>query len=243
MATHGNEHDNIFELTTQVRFSEVDHRKVMTIPAIINMFQDCVTFQGDAVGLSHDVLKAEMRAWVLTHWHIVIDRAPRLHEQVALGTFASRFRGMLATRNFYLRDAAGELVVRANSSWGFIDLATGRLTRAEARFTEPYGTHEALPMPPEHRSVHVPKTLTACDPIRVLRHHIDINEHVNNSQYVLMALDLIPHEEHPSSIRIDYRRPAVLGDTIYPQMACEEGRYVVALCDAAGAPYATVELA
>ena len=67
MATHGNEHDNIFELTTQVRFSEVDHRKVMTIPAIINMFQDCVTFQGDAVGLSHDVLKAEMRAWVLTH--------------------------------------------------------------------------------------------------------------------------------------------------------------------------------
>lgn len=243
MTTRGAQRDNVFELTTQVRFSEVDHRKVMTIPAIINMFQDCVTFQGDAVGLTHDVLKAEMRAWVLTHWHIVIDRAPRLHEQVALGTFASRFRGMLANRNFYLRDESGELLVRANSSWGFIDLATGTLTRAEARFTEPYGTHEALAMPPESRSVRVPPTLAACDPIRVIRHHIDINEHVNNSQYVLMALDLIPHEEHPRSIRVDYRRPAVLGDTIYPKMACEVQRYVVALCDAEDAPYATVELA
>lgn len=243
MTTRGAQRDNVFELTTQVRFSEVDHRKVMTIPAIINMFQDCVTFQGDAVGLTHDVLKAEMSAWVLTHWHIVIDRAPRLHEQVALGTFASRFRGMLANRNFYLRDEAGELLVRANSSWGFIDLATGTLTRAEARFTEPYGTHEALAMPPESRSVRVPPTLAACDPIRVIRHHIDINEHVNNSQYVLMALDLIPHEEHPRSIRVDYRRPAVLGDTIYPKMACEVQRYVVALCDAEDAPYATVELA
>ena len=96
-------------------------------------------------------------------------------------------------------------------------------------------------MPEEDRRVRMPDTLDALDPITVLRHQIDTNEHVNNGQYVQMALELLPRDIEPARVRVDYKRAAVLGDTIYPKIAHEEGRSVIALCSADDQPYAIVE--
>ena len=43
-------------------------------------------------------------------------------------------------------------------------------------------------------------------------------------------------------LRVDYKKSAVLGDTIYPKVAQESERTVVELCDGDGKPYAVVEL-
>ena len=39
--------DNEYEIEGRVRFSEIDHRRRMTLPAIINYFQDCSIFQSE----------------------------------------------------------------------------------------------------------------------------------------------------------------------------------------------------
>lgn len=231
-----------FEYEAHVRFSEVDHQGLMTLPALINAFQDCSTFQSEMLGVGIDWLKHEQKAWVLSHWHIVIDRLPALCEPVRVGTFATRFKGITANRNFYLRDAAGALIARANSTWAFMDLVKGRPVRAEAKHIEPYGEHEPLDMPAEPRKIAVPDMLQDCEPVPVRRHHIDMNEHVNNCQYVQIALELLPRETTAQCVRVDYKRPATLGDTIFPKLAQEEGRTVVALCDEQDSPYAVVEL-
>lgn len=96
-------------------------------------------------------------------------------------------------------------------------------------------------MPEEDRRVRMPDTLDALDPITVLRYQIDTNEHVNNSQYVQMALELLPRDIEHARVRVDYKHAAVLGDTIYPKIAREEGRSVIALCSADDQPYAIVE--
>lgn len=232
-----------FEYAWHVRYSEVGHRGLMTLPALVNAFQDCSTFQSEALGIGMAWLKHEKRAWVLTHWHIVVDRYPSLCEEVSVGTFATGFKGVAALRNFYLKDGAGKLIARASSSWAFIDLEKGRPCRPAPCYTEPFGTHEPLELPAEARRVAVPDELTAAEPVIVRRGLIDTNEHVNNCQYVQLALDLLPRETAPHALRVDYRRAAVLGDTIYPKLAQTSERTVAALCDADGAPYAVVELA
>ena len=35
----------MYEFDSRVRYSEVDHHGTMTVPALINYFQDCSTFQ------------------------------------------------------------------------------------------------------------------------------------------------------------------------------------------------------
>ncbi len=211
----------VYELNTRIRYSEVDHRGTLTIPALINCFQDCSTFQ--------------------THWQIVIDRYPGLCEHVVVGTFPSSFKGVAATRFFYMRDAQGELIARARSTWAFMDFGKRRLMRPDPELVKAYGTAEPLEMPDEGCRVRVPAASTPCEPLTVRLHQIDTNEHVNNGQYVQMALEVLPRELDPVSIRVDYRRAAVLDDTIYPMVGQEDGRFVVALNGSDGEPYAVVE--
>ena len=236
----------VFEQRIRIRYSECDHTGTLTVPALINLFQDCSTFQSEELGLGVERLVRERCAWVLTHWQLVIDRAPAFNEDVTVGTFAVRFRGLTAERCFYLRDATGALIVRAGSRWAFMDLAAGRPRRPDPELIEPYGTHAALDLPAETRRVIQPadEALVPCAPVPVRRHHIDTNEHMNNGQYVAMALDLLPAELHPRSVRVDYKRSAVLGDTVRPAVAVEPARTVVVLANDAepdGIPFAVVE--
>lgn len=74
------------------------------------------------------------------------------------------------------------------------------------------------------------------------KYHIDTNEHVNNCQYVQMALEVLPEETRVRQIRVEYKKSAVLGDVIFPKVAREEKRIVTELCDENGKPYAVIEI-
>lgn len=233
-----------FELTTPVRYSETTHDGMMSLPALIDLFQDCSIFHSERIGYGPALLKAEHKAWVLTHWHIVVDRYPKLAERITVGTFASSFKTVSAGRDFYLRDAEGDVIARAHSTWGFMDLAAGKPVRPSAEHVAAYGLGTPLEMPKESRKIALPAAdeLRACDPITVRRDLIDTNEHVNNSQYVRIALSVLPDEMQPHRTRVDYRRSAVLGDIIQPHVAIEEECTVVLLADNDGVPYGVVEL-
>ena len=41
----------MYEFDSRVRYSEVDHHGTMTVPALINYFQDCSTFQSEDLGI------------------------------------------------------------------------------------------------------------------------------------------------------------------------------------------------
>ena len=85
-----------YEFEGKVRYSEIDHRATMTLPALINYFQDCSTFQSEQLGYGMDVLKKEKKAWVLAYWQVIVKRYPKLCERITVGTFASGFKGMYA---------------------------------------------------------------------------------------------------------------------------------------------------
>lgn len=231
-----------YEFKTQIRYSECDHLSHLKVPALIDLFQDCSTFHSEVVGVGVRDLLARDRAWVLCHWHIVIDRYPEAFEWVKVGTFATRFRSMMADRNFYIQDEIGEVIVRASSMWAYMDLANNKPQRIEEEHVKRYGLGAALSMPAEKRKVIRIEPTQPLEPVEIVRHHIDTNEHVNNSQYVQIALDVLPQEMLPRRVRVDFKMSAHLGDTVYPCFATEEGRTVVELADAEGNLYSLIEL-
>ena len=68
-----------------------------------------------------------------------------------------------------------------------------------------------------------------------------LNEHVNNCQYVQMALESLPKDKEVHQMRVEYKKSAVYGDMIYPRIAAEDDRTVVELCDENAKPYAVIE--
>ena len=232
----------MYEFGGRVRYSEIDHTGKMTLPALINYFQDCSTFRSEEVGLGMGRLKADRKAWVLSYWQVIVERYPELGERIVTGTFPTEFKGLYGNRNFYMKDEQGKQLACANSIWVFMDLEKGRPTRPAKEHIEPYGTEEPLDMPYEGRKILMPEECEDMEPFPVRRYHIDTNEHVNNCQYVQMALEMLPREMSAGQLRVDYKKSAVLGDIIYPKVSREAERTVVELCDAEGKPYAVVEL-
>ena len=234
--------DNEYSFQSRVRFSEIDHTERITLPGIINYFQDCSTFHSESIGLGMERLKLKKKAWVLSYWQIIIDRYPKLYEKITTGTFATEFKGLFGNRNFYMKDEEGRRIACANSIWVFMDLEKGRPCRPAEEDIAPYGVNEPLDMPYEDRKISVPEVFEDREPFPVRKYHIDTNEHVNNCQYVQMALEMLSGDISVRQVRVDYKKSAVLGDIIYPGVAQDQGRIVTELRDENKRPYAVIEM-
>ena len=232
----------IYTFDSRIRYSEIDHHGTITLPGIINYFQDCSTFQSEDIGAGLEVLREKKRAWLLSYWQVVVERYPARGEKVTVGTFAYGFRGLFGERNFFMKDADGNQIACANSLWVFMDIEKGRPTRPEESDIAPYGTEPRLDMEYEGRKISLPEQMEDLPSFPVRKYHIDTNEHVNNCQYVQMALEVLPRDLKVHQLRVDYKKSAVLGDQVYPRMAKDGERMVVELCDGEGNVYAAIEL-
>ncbi|MDD3361912.1 MAG: thioesterase [Hespellia sp.] len=230
-----------YTFDSRVRYSEVDHTGAMTVPNVINYFQDCSTFQSEELGVGLKELRAKNRGWLLASWQVEFIRAPKMGERITIGTFAHGFKGFFGLRNFFMDDEAGEHLAYANSMWFFMDNEKGRPARPEPEDTQMYGVEPPLKMEYKDRKIKIPEQVQERESFPVRRYHIDTNEHVNNAEYVQMAMEFLPREIKVKELRVEYKRAAVLGDVIYPKVAMEADRSVVMLCDKEGAPYAVAE--
>lgn len=233
---------DMYSFDSRVRFSEVDHTKAITLPGIINYFQDCSTFHSESLGLGIDYFAEHKRAWVLNAWQVIVKRYPKMGEPVTVSTWPTQFNGLYGLRNFLMTDENGQTAAYANSVWVYMDMAKGRPVKPLPEEIKTYGCEPALEMEYAPRKIALPKEWTKKDTFPVRKYHIDTNEHVNNCQYVQMALEVLDEEKSIRQARVEYKKSAVCKDIIYPRTARDEGRTVVELCDAAGKPYAVVEL-
>lgn len=232
----------IYTFDSRVRYSEVDHKGMLTLPAVMNYLQDCSTFQSEDIGAGLSVLKERERAWLLSYWQVEVRRFPKLGEQITVGTLATGFRGCFGNRNFYIDDKYGSRLVCANSIWVYMDTRTGRPTKPGEEEMAVYGREEPLDMEYEGRKIRLPEEVQALDSFPVRKAHIDTNEHVNNSQYIQMVMDVLPGDVQVHKLRVDYKKSAVLGDVIFPKVSREDKRTVVELCDEIGSAYVVAEL-
>lgn len=99
----------------------------------------------------------------------------------------------------------------------------------------------ALEMEYAPRKIKLSEKAILVDTFPVRKYHIDTNNHVNNCQYVQMAMEVLREDMRIRQVRVEYKKSAVYGDVILPKIAEETSRTVVELCDMEERPYAVVE--
>lgn len=230
-----------YAFDSRVRYSEIGEDKKMTLNGLLNYFQDCTTFHSESVGRGMEVLEEIGCAWVLSSWQICVNRFPAMGEQIRVSTWPYDFKGFYGGRNFEMTTPEGERLAYANSLWTFLNTKRGLPIRVIPEETDAYTLEDKLDMEYAPRKISVPADCRQMESFTVKPHHLDTNHHVNNGQYIRMAQDYIPQDFVIRQMRAEYKKQAVLGDTILPKMGVMEGVYTVALCDGADKPYAVVE--
>lgn len=234
----------MYHWNTRVRYSEVDENARLTVGGLINYLQDCCSFQAEDRQVGIEFLRGHQCAWVIFGWHIEIQRMPVFMEEIDVQTWPYQFSGFYGCRDFRICDKEGSCLARANSLWVLVNTETGRPTRVFDELAAGYEICPPLDMeaPPRKLRIGADAEVTRRDPIVVQKSHLDTNHHVNNGQYVQMAMEMIGEKKDISRIRAEYKKPAVLGDTIYPYVAEGQDKVQVELCNGKRVPYAVVEL-
>lgn len=232
----------------RVGFSQSDIKHNMTIPAIIDAYQDCSCFHSEDLGVGIYNLEPQNLVWIINYWEVEFIRMPKYTERITVGTFPYEFKGFLGKRNFFLKDESGQYISKANSLWCLMDWKNMRPAKVPAEIKSVYKIEEPLEMKYSHRKIDLPsketsKTKTESKPsIFIEEHHLDSNSHVNNGQYIKMAFSYLPKEIEYKRLRVEYKNQAHLKDEIIPVIYSENNKYIVALNNAEGTPYAVIEL-
>ncbi len=208
--------------------------------SIINYFQDCSTFHSEDIGRGLDYLNVNHRIWLLNSWHLKLMEPARLGDEITISTWPYAFQGFYGYRNFLMKNQQDKLVAVADSLWVYMDTESGK----PLKVPEDHGGYilEApYPMEPAKRKLELPGQLEARDTFRVIKSNIDSYNHVNNGQYIKMAQEYLPDNFYVDSVRVEYRRQALLGDTILPLIAYTADGYTVVLADLSAKPYAIIE--
>lgn len=236
----------MYTFDSRIRYSETDSEGRLTLEALLDYFQDCSTFHSEDLGVGLQYLKERKMVWVLSSWQIVVDRFPNMCERVTVGTFPYDFKGCFGYRNFYMQDASGAYIAKANTLWTLLDTEKFRPAHPTEEMLQKYVLEERLPMTYAGRKIEVPEDGGYQEEIIVRPHHLDTNHHVNNGQYVRMAMECLPEHFAVSQMRAEYKKQALLHDVLYPYTVCRQGEdgkeiRVVSLQDKAGGIYVNIE--
>lgn len=208
--------DMIFRKEYSVHTYETDARGLAKTVSLLNYLQDAAGEHAGRLGLSVPDLVRRGMTWVLSRYHVLIHRHPRMGERLEVTTWPSGKGGYFATRDFEVAAAAGP-VLSATSSWMILGLERKQPLKVDEIIRVPYAVEKrALDDP--FASLPVPAAPGAGLRFRVESAHLDWNRHVNNAVYVQWALEAVPPEvmtrSLPLELEISYRAETFYGEEV-----------------------------
>ncbi len=260
MASYANEESKISSLqqranggcmytfNSRIRYSEVDKNAELTLESLIDYFQDCSTFQTQDGPATMEYLRERNIAWVLSSWQIEVFRYPKLCEHVTIGTIPHELKGYFGIRNFFMDTKDGERLAVANSVWTLFDFKKSLPSRITPEIIEAYPLEPRLDMEYADRKIKIPEgEVIRGEEILVRSNNLDTNNHVNNGQYIRMAIDSLPERDViVSSMRAEYKKQAKLGDVLVPEIVRvsknDRMTYTISLKDTQDSSVCVVEL-
>lgn len=231
----------MYSFDSRIRYSECDENCKLRLDALMNYFQDASTFQSENLGVGFSYLVPRNLVWVLVSWQVEIIRYPALGEEVEIGTLPYDFKGFIGSRNFCMKTKGGEMLAKANSIWTLLNFDSMKPALPPADMLEKYPVEPRLDMNYEGRKITVNDGGACEEPIVVQRQHLDSNNHVNNAQYIIMAIQYLPQDFEVRNLRVEYKKQAHLGDVLIPYVVTEGDKVVISLRDDTGAAYVNVE--
>ncbi len=233
----------MYSYKSRIRYSELDETGHLRLESLLDYFQDCSTFHSEDIGLGVEFLKERHLVWVMSSWQIVTERFPRLCETVTVGTAPYEFKGFVGFRNFLMTDEEGNRLAVANTIWSLLDTRTGKPVRPSEDMMKGYVLEPKLDMDYAPRRIQIPEDMMKRDAVQIRTHHLDTNHHVNNGQFVRIAIDALSENVQVRQLRAEYKKQVMLGDVLIPYTKkMEDGKYVIVLKDEEDNICCTVEL-
>ena len=220
----------MYTLNYKVTTSTCDSEGRLKLYSALQMMQDCSEMWIDSEPEVKSYFARENMAQLLASRQVEVLRVPSFKEELMVTTSVYEMKPMFGFRNTFIYDADGRPCYRTWSMGAFVDKVTGKLKRVDDAVANTLLIEPQLEMNYRDRRIILPKGEgESFAPIKVMRADIDYNRHVNNANYIRMAMELLPEDFEIKGLRVEYRVAAKLGDTLTPTVYRIDDGFVIAL--------------
>lgn len=202
----------------------------LTVPAMAQIFQEVAEMHSTATGIGyHDLIKDD-HIWVLSRVsYRVLNRFPRLDENVKVRTWSKCSDGLMAQREFEILSGMNEVLVAGTSMWVILNIKTRRVERLDQEIMSHYPHHDQAALGFVSPRLRLSQELAEVRRFNVEFSSIDKAQHVNNAEYIRWMMNLLPEEVQKDGILgldINYVLETHPGEEVVISMAQEAGDYV-----------------
>jgi acyl-ACP thioesterase len=217
-----------------VHYYEADSTRHLTLPALIQYFEDLAILHSSACGLDLSWYDRNQCGWMLLKWDVTVLSLPVFGETVRVQTRVNSMKTFQADREFTLLSLDGTVLATARTNWLLVDTVIRRPIRIQKEQFEFFGSGPGTaPL-----FINVGDVPAVSDPgtaaravsgqdkdtgtslsdgdtfyrseIRTTNSDIDTNNHVNNVRYINWALDSLPADfadgKNPERMRVQYKK-------------------------------------
>ena len=220
----------MYSLKYKVTTSTCDSEGRLKLYSALQMMQDCSEMWIDSEPGVKQYFAEQNMAQLLATRQVEIVRVPEYKEELTVTSTVYGMKPMFGFRNTFIYDAEGKPCYKTWSMGAFVDKSVGKLKRVDDATIASMTLEPQLEMNYKDRRIILPKQDgTALDPVKVLRADIDYNRHMNNANYVRVAMELLPEGFDVKGLRVEYRVAAKLGDILVPRLYQTSDGIIVSL--------------
>lgn len=214
---------NKYVLRQNVRCYDVDAQMLLRPSSFMDYAQEMAYQAAEAMGFGYGKMLADGKAWVLSRLNFVFEQTPRWGDTICISTWHKGPSGPFYIRDFVITDPdSSAVLVRGTSSWVIMDIAARRMVRTSELMdmVAPHTQRSEDAIAENAARISMPRGV---EPVTFGTHvvgysDIDLQQHTNNSRYVLWATNCIDSDvvkAHPfRELTVNFNNETHPGDRI-----------------------------
>lgn len=194
---------------------ECDRGEKIKIISIFHLLQDMADAHAEKLNVGYTFYKQNHLAWIGRAYHIKIFSLPKIFDKITLETWPCARTALIATREFFIKDMKGNILIAASSQWAMIDTIKMR----PIKFDNYNLTYDVLPERALETEFTKIQTLQKTDfekKIQIREDDIDSNGHVNNCVYPMWAMETFTQQFKQNYVldemEINFKKPIFIQD-------------------------------
>ena len=200
----------------EVKSYEVNCNNQLKPSNLLHLLEDVAYQSAEELGFGYSEVYLNGLAWFVVKYRLELLHLPCAWENIKIKTWPILSRGVTCRRDFevYKDD---KIITRASSLWAVVDMNTKRLLNPfkTLNFPELDETHA---LETDYSKIETLDNYDLEKEITIRFDDIDLNGHVNNSNYISWAQDIFDDDflksHSPKGIEIDYKKEATKEDKI-----------------------------
>ncbi|MCI8388093.1 MAG: hypothetical protein HFE63_06450 [Clostridiales bacterium] len=212
----------------RINTHDCDPSGVVRASLVLRYMQETANLQMKAEKPSNEDLRRDGMAFLLSRINMSLYHPLHAGDEIEVFTWGCESRGVSFNRCYQIR-RDGEVIAEAASVWGLIGIETHKLYKVD-EVELGFGIDEPLELDSPRR-VHIPRdvNLSLVGERTIVYSDLDVNGHMNNTNYPDMICDFVPDMvgKRVISLGISFVNEARLGEVLKVYLANNDGQYYI----------------